>query len=196
MSKKLNERYYWLKLPRGFFGRHDIKTIEGMPNGKEYVLFYIKLLCESIDHNGYLRFSEEVPYTPEMLASITNTNTEIAKEAIKLFTHLGLLEIHEDETIYMVKLPKMIGSETGMAQYMREKRKAQDTLSLGLFDNVEITRKEFDELKMFYPKNYQPYIEKLSAHKKSTGKEYDSDYATLRKWLTKDIGDMEESWKE
>ena len=54
------ERYYWLKLKRDFFKRHDIKIVEQMPNGKDYILFYLKLLCESVDHEGNLRFSDEI----------------------------------------------------------------------------------------------------------------------------------------
>ena len=56
------KKYYWLKLKRDFFKRHDIKIIEAMPNGKEYSLFYLKLLCESVDHEGSLRFSEQIPW--------------------------------------------------------------------------------------------------------------------------------------
>ena len=64
MSEK---RYYWLKLPKDFFKRHDVRIIEAMPNGKDYILFYLKLLCESIDHEGNLRFSDQIPYNEEML---------------------------------------------------------------------------------------------------------------------------------
>ena len=116
MSKRLTKRYFWLKLPRGFFKRHDIQIIEGMPNGKDYVLFYMKLLCESIDHEGNLRFSDEIPYTADMLAIITRTNVDIAKTAMELLCQLGLMEILDDGTIFMTELPEMIGSETGMAQ--------------------------------------------------------------------------------
>ena len=56
-------KYYWLKLKCDFFKRHDIRIIQGMDNGREIVLFYIKLLLESIDHEGALRFSKEKPYT-------------------------------------------------------------------------------------------------------------------------------------
>ena len=31
-----DKRYYWLKLKRDFFKRHDIRIIEDMPNGKDY----------------------------------------------------------------------------------------------------------------------------------------------------------------
>ena len=58
------KKYYWLKLNRGFFKRHDVRIIEAIND--KFVLFYMKLLAESIDHEGYLRFSEAKPYTSEM----------------------------------------------------------------------------------------------------------------------------------
>ena len=44
MSERGNKRYYWLKLKRDFFKRHDIRIIESQENGKDYVLFYLKML--------------------------------------------------------------------------------------------------------------------------------------------------------
>ena len=83
------KKYYWLKLDRNFFKRHDIQVIESMENGKDYVLFYLKLLVESIDHEGQLRFNETIPYDEKMLSVITNTNIDIVRQAIKLFTNLN-----------------------------------------------------------------------------------------------------------
>ncbi len=37
MSERGNKRYYWLKLKRDFFKRHDIRIIESQENGKDYV---------------------------------------------------------------------------------------------------------------------------------------------------------------
>ena len=189
---RLNKRFYWLKLPKGFFKRHDIRIIEGMPNGTEYCLFYMKLLCESIDHEGNLRFSDEIPYTPEMLAIITNTNVDVARNALDLLKQLKLLEVKDDDTIFMTELPDMIGSETGMAQYMRERRALSEVKELGEFSNVRLTMEEINKLKESYPSYWTNYIERLSTHKESTGKEYASDYATLVSWLIEDIGEYEE----
>ena len=93
MAEYNHERYFWLKLNRNFFKRHDIQIIEAMPNGKDYVLFYLKLMVESIDHEGELRFSQTIPYNEEMLATITNTNIDIVRTAIKILTELGMIEI-------------------------------------------------------------------------------------------------------
>ena len=70
------KRYYWLKMPRNFFKRHDIRIVESLPNGHAVAYFYLKLLVESVDHDGELRFNAAVPYDAEMLATITNTAPE------------------------------------------------------------------------------------------------------------------------
>ncbi len=117
-----DKKYYWLKLKRDFFKRHDIQIIEDMPNGKDYILFYLKLLCESVDHEGNLRFSEEIPYNEAMLASLTHTNVDIVRSAVKLFSELRMIDIMDDGTYYMNQVEKMIGSETYWAQKKREQR--------------------------------------------------------------------------
>jgi len=119
------KKFYWLKLKRDFFKRHDIRIIEEMPNGKDYVLFYLKLLLESIDHEGTLRFSDTIPYNEQMLSVITNTNIDIVRSAMKLLEGLHLVEIFDDQTIYMGEVEKMIGSETDSAERMRRLRQKQ-----------------------------------------------------------------------
>ena len=120
-----SKKFYWLKLKRDFFKRHDIRIIEEMPNGKDYVLFYLKLLLESIDHEGSLRFSDTIPYNEQMLSVITNTNVDIVRSAMKLFTELNMIEIFDDQTIFMGEVEKMIGSESESAERMRRLRQKQ-----------------------------------------------------------------------
>ena len=132
------QKYYWLKLEEGFFKRHDIKIIKSMPNGKDYVIFYQQLLLESLSHNGKLRFSDMIPYSFEMLATITDSNIDIVKTAMGIFQELHLVSIQDDQTIYMNELHKMIGSETEWAKKKREYRDQQKLLNS---DNVE-TKKD------------------------------------------------------
>ena len=117
-----DNRYYWLKLKRDFFKRHDIRIIESMQNGKDYLLFYLKLLCESVDHEGNLRFSEQIPYNDEMLATITNTNVDIVRAAVTVFTQLEMMEILDDGTIYMNEVNRMIGSAVDNDNANRQRR--------------------------------------------------------------------------
>lgn len=131
MAEK-DKKYYWLKLKRDFFKRHDIQIIEDMPNGKDYILFYVKLLCESVDHDGRLRFNEEIPYNEEMLATITRTNIDTVRSAIKIFTQLQMMEMLDDGTIFMREVQKMLGCESYWAEKKRLQRKNE-----ALLDNVQ-----------------------------------------------------------
>lgn len=115
-------KYYWLKLKKDFFKRHDIRIIEAMPNGKDYILFYLKLLVESVDHEGQLRFSDTIPYNADMLSVITNTNVDIVKSALEVFINLKMIEILDDSTIYMNEVSKMIGSAADNDNAIRQQR--------------------------------------------------------------------------
>lgn len=127
-------KYYWLKLKRDFFKRHDIRIVEEMPNGKEYILFYLKLLCESVDHDGELRFSDEIPYNAEMLATITNTNIDIVRSAVKVFTDLRMMEILDDGTIFMREVDGMIGSAADNDNANRQRRFRERQKQLAVTD--------------------------------------------------------------
>lgn len=192
----MSKRFYWFKMPCRFFKRHDITILEGyselvtVPIGSMFSLIYTKLCCESVDHNGELRYSDKLPYTTEMLASVCNVDVVIMKQAMETFESMDLIEKREDGTIVIPKMSEMIGSETAAAGYMR-KRKAKQSM-LGEFQNVSLSKEELNKLQEFYPSYWASYIEKLSTHKQSTGKEYESDYATIKGWLLDDIGEMEE----
>lgn len=117
-----SKKFYWLKLKRDFFKRHDIRIVEDMPNGKDYILFYLKLLVESVDHNGELRFSETIPYNEQMLATITNTNLDIVRAAMKIFTSLNMIDVIDDGTIYLTQVMSMIGSAADNDNANRQRR--------------------------------------------------------------------------
>ena len=123
---------YWLKLKSDFFKRHDIRVIEDMPNGKEYVLFYLKLMVEAIDHEGALRFSDTIPYSESMLSSVTNTNVDIVRSALRLFMELGMVELLNDETLFLNEVAKLLDCETGSARRKRDYRSSNNVAG----DNV------------------------------------------------------------
>lgn len=131
------KRYYWLKLKCDFFKRHDIQIVEDMPNGKEYILFYLKLLCESVDHDGTLRFSERIPYNETMLATITRTNIDIVRAAIQVFTELNMMEIMDDGTVFMCEVHKMLGSAADNENANRQRRFREKQKATALLDRYE-----------------------------------------------------------
>lgn len=159
-------RFYWLKLKRDFFKRHDIRIVESMPNGKDYVLFYLKLLCESVDHEGALRFSDTIPYSAEMLATITDTNVDIVKSAVKIFCELKMMDISSDHTIFMTEVNRMIGSavDNDNANRQRRYRERQKELQGGIKNTEQIpedvTKNNEGVIKNNESKNKSKSIEK------------------------------------
>lgn len=116
------KKRYWLKLDKDFLKSSQIKVIKNMPNGKDYVIFYLALMLESVETIGHLRFSNLVPYNEEMLASVTDTNVDIVRTAVKIFESLGLMEILDDGTIYMTQVAEMTGKESESINRVRAYR--------------------------------------------------------------------------
>lgn len=132
-----SKKFYWLKLKRDFFKRHDIRIVESMPNGKDYILFYLKLLLESIDHEGTLRFSDTIPYNEQMLSVVTNTNIDIVRTAMKLFIDLNMMQVFDDQTIYMTEVDKLIGSSADNDNANRQRRYREKQKQLALQNVTE-----------------------------------------------------------
>ena len=190
------KKYYWLKLKRDFFKRHDIRIIEEYPNGKEYILFYLKLLLESIDHEGELRFSETVPYNEQMLSTITNTNIDVVRSAMQLFISLNMIEVLDDDTIYMAEVNKLMGCETSVAERVRRHRQNQKLLQCNAdvtkcnteidIDIEKDTEKEKEDKKEPQKRFIKPTMEEVQAYCQERNKGVDAqkwyDYYSANGW--------------
>ena len=111
------KRYFWLKLMGDFFDKTEIRLIEKAPNGKELVLLYLKLLCRSIESEGYLLFNGR-PYSEEIIAMITDTSPEIVKMGISLFEQYGLIE-RKENTFFM---PQIVRNPLGGVEKKAERK--------------------------------------------------------------------------
>ena len=141
------KKYVWLKLSLDFFDREEIRLIESMPNGEKYILFYMKLLLKSANTEGRLMFREIIPYTEEMLASITNVDIDVVRSAVKMFLNLGLMETLDDGALFMYEVQNMIGCETEYARKKREYREKKKLEQLNYKENYlekDIFQKEQD----------------------------------------------------
>ena len=58
--------------------------------------------------------------------------------------------------------------------------------SYGRYNNVFLSDTELDELKAELPDKWEYYIDRLSCHIASTGKQYHSHAATIYKWAQED----------
>lgn len=164
-----NKKYYWLKLKENFFESDEVKIIENMPNGKDYIIYYMKLLLKSIRQEGYLMFRDIIPYTPEMLASITNTDIDTVRVATDLFVKLNLIEKLDNGALFMVETQKMIGKETEWAEKKRIQRAKKDNvLALSSECPTDID-KELDKDKDIYNEIFNHWNSKrIIVHQKLT----------------------------
>lgn len=147
----MSKKYFWLKLNVDFFEREEVKLIENMQNGKEYIIFYMKLLLKSANSNGKLLFKDVIPYTEDMLATVTGINVDVVRTAVKLFLKLGLMQKLSDGALFMLETQKMIGCETEYAKKKREYREKKkveviEDKSGTKKDNVQIGEKTDDDI--------------------------------------------------
>lgn len=130
-NNNLDKKYYFLKLNKEFFKRHDIAYIESQKDGLYMSLLYIKLLAESVDHVGRLRFSEKIPYTNAMLVAVCglhllDNGLDIVNRAMELFVELELVRYEKDKTIIMVKAEEMMSGNTSTARSRRWREKQKE----------------------------------------------------------------------
>lgn len=104
-----NNKYYYLKLKEDFFDSEDIKILESMENGYLYSNILLKMYLKSLKNNGELIFKEFIPYNPKMLATITGHNIDVVEKALRIFRDLGLIDILDNGTIFMLDVQKYIG---------------------------------------------------------------------------------------
>ncbi len=185
--KKQDKKKYWLKLEKGFLDSKYIKIIKGMPNGNNYILFYLALMLESIDTVGHLRFTELVPYNEQMLASLTDTNIDIVRSAMKLFTELGMITILSDGTIFIPEVPLITGKESDSAERVRAFRQRKKGLQLNDDETKCNNNKEKDEKEQIkYNNNKKEHIEEnISKNKRTDEQAIIDSYNSICKSLPK-----------
>ena len=71
-----NKKYYYLKIKENFYETEDMKILQAMDNGYLYSDILMKLYLKSLKTDGKLMFKENIPYSPKMIATITNHNVD------------------------------------------------------------------------------------------------------------------------
>lgn len=88
--------FKWIKIDTDIFGNEKMLLIESMPNGGEMMLIWFKLLCLAGKNNQSGSFTVGGrPYTDELFAIVFRQPVEVVKEALKLFSELGMI-VRED----------------------------------------------------------------------------------------------------
>ena len=134
MSEK---RYFWLKLKEDFFDDKQIKYLRSLPDGDKIVITYLKMQLKSLKTNGTIRYDKLLPSSAEELSMMLDEDLNIVKFTLKALEQINAIEILEDESIFMIAMQELIGSEGSSASRMRELRTKQKMLSSHCDNNVQ-----------------------------------------------------------
>jgi predicted phage replisome organizer len=141
-----NKKYYYLKLKEGFFDSDDMKLLQAMKDGYLYSDILLKLYLQSLRQEGRLMYRGIVPYTPEMIATITNHQVGTVERAISVFEKMGFIEILDNGAIYMIDLQNFIGQSSSEADRKRKYRKSIEAEKLRLLGHDNGTNvRTYDE---------------------------------------------------
>ena len=119
-----NRKYYYLKLKENYFDDDSIVLLESMQDGILYSYILLKLYLKSLKHGGRLQLDESIPYTPQMIATITRQQIGTVERAIKIFLQLGLMEQMQDGAFYMTNIELLIGQSSTEGERKRRARQA------------------------------------------------------------------------
>lgn len=107
-----NQKYYYMRLKDDFFDSEEMKLMEAMPDGYLYSNILLKLYLMSLKDNGRLCFKGTIPYSPEMVASITRHQVGTVKQALQVFQQMELVEVLDSGVIYMLNIQNFIGKSS------------------------------------------------------------------------------------
>ena len=117
-----NRKYYYLKLKENYFDDDSIVLLESMQDGVLYSNILLKLYLKSLKHGGRLQLDEDIPYTAQMIATITRQQIGTVERALQIFLKLGLVEVLESGTFYMSNIELLIGQSSTEAERKRAAR--------------------------------------------------------------------------
>lgn len=120
-----NRRYYYLKLKESYFDTDSIVLLESMADGILYSNILLKLYLKSLKNGGKLQIDENIPYTSQMIATITRQQIGTVERALQIFLKLGLVEMLDGGALYMSNIELLIGKSSTEGE-----RKMQARLAL------------------------------------------------------------------
>lgn len=122
-----NKKYYYLRLKDNFFDSDELKILESMKDGYLYSNILLKLYLRSLKNDGKLVVNERIPYSADMLASVTGHQVGTIKQALSIFKDLGLIDVLDNGAIYMLDIQNFIGKGSSEADRKREYRQRIET---------------------------------------------------------------------
>ena len=119
-----NRKYYYLKLKESYFDEDAIVLLESMQDGMLYSNILLKMYLKSLKNGGKLQLAENIPYTAQMIATITRQQVGTVERALQIFMKLGLVEPLQNGALYMSNIELLIGQSSTEGERKRRARLA------------------------------------------------------------------------
>lgn len=116
----------WIKITTDMFDNRKIKHLRRLPDGDSIVLIWVMLLtlagrCNS---GGMIFLTENIPYTPKMLADELDFEESTVQRALNALEQLGMIQTNDNGFIAVTGWEKHQNIE-GMEKIRESKRLAQ-----------------------------------------------------------------------
>ena len=175
-----NKKYYYLRLKDNFFDSDELKILESMKDGYLYSNILLKLYLRSLKNNGKLVVNERIPYSADMLASVTGHQVGTIKQALSVFKDLGLIDVLDNGAIYMLDIQNFIGKGSSEADRKREYRQRIEIEKTNVQTNLrQISDKNPLEIEIELEKDIEIEKEIHSSAKSTTTKRKRFEKPTL-----------------
>lgn len=115
-----NKKYYYLKVKDNFYDSEEMIILQNMPDGYLYSDILMKLYLRSLKSEGKLMFKDRIPYNSTILAQVVRHSVGVVEKALQLFKELGLIEILDNGSIYLLDIQNYIGHSSSEADRQRE----------------------------------------------------------------------------
>lgn len=129
-----SKKYYYFKLKDNFFESDEMKMLQSYNLGKNEGYVYsdilLKMYLKSLKNDGVLLFKGMIPYSPEMLSTVTNHSIGEVKDALQKFESLGLITKVDNGTIFMNDIQLFVGKSSTEADRIRNFRKKVEAKKL------------------------------------------------------------------
>lgn len=134
-----NKKYYYLKLKENFFDSDSMVLLESMQDGILYSNILMKMYLKSLKNNGKLVLNDVIPYSTQMIATVTRHQVGTVEKAIEVFKQLGLIDVLDGGTIYMSDIELFVGQSSTEGDRKRAERlrlKQSNNLQIGQMSDI------------------------------------------------------------
>lgn len=176
MAKNKTKIYFWLRLDNNFFKNLAIKQLRRMSGGDTYVIIYQKMMLQSLENQGFIYFEGVLDSLAEEIAMALDESVEDVQVTIAYFQSKGLLQIGEENEIFLEQVPMLLDQETNWSRYKRQQNKKLE---------------KFQPLSNHLPTDIEIEIDKKNSNNNSKSKnkkESAADYSEIYSYYQQEIG--------